>query len=231
MQEIIVDEGKIKCLITGKMRKETPEEYVRQEYCRILLDVYKYPKEHIDVEYPIKVGSTDKRCDIVVFKSEEKSQDNIYWIIETKKKDEKEGIEQLWSYMSATTSDFGTWTNGDSILFYYKDKAKSNRFIELPDIPKYKESVDSIGKYNKSDLVKCTDLKGVFKRCNNYFFSNQGLTQDKRFSEILKILFCKIEDEKDLFNEKCDFYVTPEEQKSSKGLKNVRERITTLSKR
>lgn len=57
MQEIIVDEGKIKCLITGKMRKETPEEYVRQEYCRILLDVYKYPKSHIDVEYPIKVKS------------------------------------------------------------------------------------------------------------------------------------------------------------------------------
>lgn len=117
----------------------------------------------------------------------------------------KKRIEQLWSYMSATTSDFGTWTNGDSILFYYKDKAKSNRFIELPDIPKYKESVDSIGKYNKSDLVKCTDLKGVFKRCNNYFFSNQGLTQDKRFSEILKILFCKIEDEKDLFNENAIF--------------------------
>ena len=39
MQEIILDEGKIKCLITGKMRKETPEEYVRQEYCRVLLDV------------------------------------------------------------------------------------------------------------------------------------------------------------------------------------------------
>ena len=88
MQEIIVDEGKIKCLITGKMRKETPEEYVRQEYCRILLDVYKYPKSYIDVEYPIKVGSTDKRCDIVVFNDNEKSQDNIYWIVETKKKDE-----------------------------------------------------------------------------------------------------------------------------------------------
>lgn len=36
MQEIIVDEGKIKCLISGKLRKETPEEYVRQEFCRIL---------------------------------------------------------------------------------------------------------------------------------------------------------------------------------------------------
>ena len=153
MQEIIVDEGKIKCLITGKMRKETPEEYVRQEYCRILLDVYKYPKSHIDVEYPIKVGSTDKRCDIVVFNDEEKSQDNIYWIVETKKKDEKEGVDQLWSYMSATTASFGTWTNGDGILFYYKDATRSNRYTELPDIPKYKESVDSIGKYFRKTLV------------------------------------------------------------------------------
>ena len=109
MQEIIVNEVKIRCLITGKLRKETPEEYVRQEYCRILLDVYNYPKSHIDVEYSIKVGSSDKRCDIVVFNSEEKSQDNIYWIVETKKKDEKEGVDQLWSYMSATTAKFGTW--------------------------------------------------------------------------------------------------------------------------
>ena len=88
MQEIIVNEGKIKCLITGKMRKETQEEYVRQEYCRLLLDVYKYPKEHIDVEYSIKVGSTSKRCDIVVFSDENNSQDNILWIVETKKIDE-----------------------------------------------------------------------------------------------------------------------------------------------
>lgn len=73
MQEIIVDEGKIKCLITGKMRKETPEEYVRQEYCRVLLDVYKYPKNQIDVEYPIKVGSADKRCDKAAFEQLKKN--------------------------------------------------------------------------------------------------------------------------------------------------------------
>ena len=228
MQEIIVDEGKIKCLISGKMRKETPEEYVRQEYCRILLDVYKYPKKNIEVEYPIKVGCSDKRCDIAVFNDDIKAQDNILLIIETKKKDEKEGVDQLWSYMSATTARFGIWTNGDNILYYSKDTKHSNRYPELPDVPKYKESVDSIGKYQKKDLVRCTDLKGVFKRCNNYFFSNQGLTQDKRFSEILKILFCKIEDEKDLFNEKCVFYITPDEQNSGRGIKNVRERLDGL---
>lgn len=47
MSSLVVDEGKILCLITGIMRKGTPEEYIRQEYCRILLDVYKYPKENI----------------------------------------------------------------------------------------------------------------------------------------------------------------------------------------
>lgn len=228
MEEIIVDEGKIKCLITGKMRKETPEEYVRQEFCRILLDVYNYPKEYIDVEFPIKVGSTDKRVDIVIFNNDIKSQDNISLIVETKKKDEKEGIEQLFSYIAATTSKFGIWTNGNNIKYYYKNLTASNRFDELPDVPKYKESVDAIGQYKKNDLVKCTDLKGVFGRCNNYFFSNQGLTQDKRFSEILKILFCKIEDEKDLFTEKCQFYITPEEQKTDTGMKNFRDRIDTL---
>ena len=231
MREIVVDEGKIKCLISGKMMRETPEEYVRQEYCRILLDVYNYPREHIEVEYPIKVGASSKRRDIVVFNDSNKSQDNILWIIETKKKDEKEGIEQLWSYMSSTTAKYGTWTNGDGILYFYKDNTRSNRYTELPDIPKYQESVDSIGKYQKNDLVRCTDLKGVFKRCNNYFFSNQGLTQDKRFSEILKILFCKIEDEKDLFAEKCVFYVTPEEQKTEQGIRNVRDRLVGLFKK
>lgn len=95
MQEIIVAEGKIKCLISGKYRKETPEEYVRQEFCRILLDIYKYPKSHIEVEYPIKVGSTDKRCDIVVFCDDDKSQDNILWIVETKKKMKKKALNNF----------------------------------------------------------------------------------------------------------------------------------------
>ena len=61
MQEIIVDEGKIKCLISGKFRKETPEEYVRQEFCRILLDVYKYPKSHIEV-----LAASTSKCDCIL---------------------------------------------------------------------------------------------------------------------------------------------------------------------
>ena len=115
MSSLVVTEGNILCLITGKMRKETPEEYVRQEYCRILLDVYKYPKENIGLEFSIKQGSSTTRADIVVFNDKHKSQDNIYLIIETKKKQETEGIEQLFSYMTSTTATFGVWTNGGGV--------------------------------------------------------------------------------------------------------------------
>lgn len=228
MSSIIADEGKIVCLITGIQRKETPEEYVRQEFCRVLLDVYGYPRTNIELEYSINIGISKKRVDIVVFNTEERAQDNIYLIVETKKKNETEGVNQLYSYMSATSATFGVWTNGDSIQYRSRDAQKIGKFNELPDIPKYKESIDAIGKYIKDDLVKCTDLKRVFGRCNNYFYVNQGLTQDKRFSEMLKLLFCKIEDEKDYFSKKCAFYITPSEKDTQNGQRNFRERINSL---
>jgi type I restriction enzyme M protein len=228
MESLIVDEGKLKCLITGKFRKETPEEYVRQEYCRILLDVYKYPKEHLDVEFPIKIGHATKRVDIVVFNSAIKAQDNIFAVIETKKNKELEGVEQVHSYLSSTSANFAIWTNGENINYLIKVSGIPNVYKEIPDIPKYKESIDSIGKYQKNDLVKCTDLKGIFNKCNNYFYVNQGLTPDKRFSEIIKILFCKIEDEKNLLDDSCKFYITPKEIEVQAGLNNCRERIDNL---
>lgn len=228
MEPLIFDEGKIKCLITGKYRRETSEEYVRQEYCRILLDVYKYPKEFIDIEFPIKIGRANKRVDIAIFNSSVKAQDNIFAVIETKKKKELEGVEQVHSYLSSTSANFAIWTNGENIIYLIKEIGIPNFYREIPDIPKYKESFDAIGKYEKKDLVKCTDLKGIFNKCNNYFYVNQGLTQDKRFSEILKILFCKIEDEKNLLDENCKFYITPKEKESQTGPHNCRDRINKL---
>ncbi|MHB1419940.1 MAG: N-6 DNA methylase [Bacillota bacterium] len=228
MENIIITDGKIKCLITGKLRKETPEEIVRQEFCRLLLDVYKYPKEFIDVEFIIQIGRSNKKADIVVFHSEQKTQNNAYIVVETKKNKVVDGVEQVHSYVSASTAQFGVWTNGPGIKYFQKDNKQSNRILDIPDIPKYRQSIDAVGKYKKSELVQCTDLKGIFEKCNNYFYVNQGLTQDKRFTEILKIIFIKIEDEKQLLNEHCNFYITPIERKTDKGLLQCRERIEIL---
>ena len=230
MESIVGDDGKIKCMITGKLRKETPEEYIRQEYCRMLLDVYKYPKKHIDVEFSINIGSMPRRVDIVVFNSNRKTQDNVYIAIETKKKDEKDGRKQLESYVNATTANFGVWTNGEGIIYLEKTIGVPNKLHDLPDIPKFGAGVDVIGKYTKDDLVPCTDLKSIFTKCNNYFRNNWGATSDKRFSEILKILFCKTEDEKKYSEKNCEFYITTKEKETDVGLQKFRKRINLLFK-
>ena len=85
MSQILSVDGKIKCLITEKLRKETPEEFVRQEYINTLLNIYNYPKECIELEFPIKIGSGTKYIDIAIFNSK-KSQDNVYIVVETKEK-------------------------------------------------------------------------------------------------------------------------------------------------
>ncbi len=130
-------------------------------------------KKNIEVEYPIKVGSSDKRCDIVIFNDDIKSQDNILWIIETKKKDEKEGVEQLWSYMLRRLR-LDLERGLMAITFCITTKILSiqinmSNFLIFPNTKR----VSFDWKVQKKDLVRCTDLKGVFKRCNNYFFSNE----------------------------------------------------------
>jgi len=48
--------NKIICYIRGIEIIETPEEKVRQEYVRCLVEEYGYPEELIDVEVPIQLG-------------------------------------------------------------------------------------------------------------------------------------------------------------------------------
>lgn len=166
-----------------------------------------------------------------MFNSDVHTQDNVFIAIEVKKKKEEEGREQLQSYVNATTANFGVWTNGEQILYLQKVVGVPNKLQDLPDIPKHGQSVDAIGRYKKTELEPATDLRAIFTRCNNYFYTNQGLTQDKRFTEILKVLFCKIEDEKDFSSENCEFYLTPLEKESDDGRKKLSRRVETLFKR
>lgn len=101
----IVPEGKIRDYIDGTIRKDTPEEYVRQTVEKRLVIEHKYPKQRIAVEYPIKMGDGKKRADIVIFSEKATAEDlqdqqNIVLIIECKKEsvkptDKGEGVSQL----------------------------------------------------------------------------------------------------------------------------------------
>ncbi|MGC9086633.1 MAG: N-6 DNA methylase [Thermoproteota archaeon] len=185
--------------ITGKPLKDTPEERKRQEIERRLVEEWGYPKELIDIEVEIQVGSQKlSRADIVVFK-DAKSRDpnrNAYIIVEVKREDRKDGIEQLESYINATTAEFGIWYNGRDIAFIRRLR-EPHQFQEISRIPKYGERFEDLEKQlTKDDLKPAFNLKVRFDEIHNYLYANEGFLKEKLFGEIIKLIFMKIADEK-----------------------------------
>ena len=62
-----VPEGRVADFLTGKHLHDTPEEYVRQNLEKALVRQYRYDPRDCTPEFSIKVGSSRKRVDVVVF--------------------------------------------------------------------------------------------------------------------------------------------------------------------
>lgn len=99
--------GKIRCFVTETLRAESPEEHVRQRMARSLVEEYGYSKADIALEFPIQLGSSKKRADIVIFSPGAlHSIENIFIVVEAKRDsikptDRDNGEAQLVSYLSA----------------------------------------------------------------------------------------------------------------------------------
>lgn len=227
--EIAPMRGKILDFITGKQVKDTPEEKVRQLFEKRLVKEYGYSKNQIEINFMIQKGAKKiGPADIVVFRNRRKTFDNIYIIVETKRRERKDGVDQLKSYLSPSPADFGLWFNGIEIV-YFQNLKKAPYFREIPDIPKKGETLEDIGLYYKRDLKPATELKTVFETCHNYIYANEGLLKEKVFNEVLKLIFIKMVDEKSA-SPKCQFRITDKEMKEiEEGKKNAFiQRILTL---
>ena len=51
---IAIPEGKVRDYIDGIIRKDTPEEYVRQTVEKRLVNAHKYPKDRIKLNFSFK---------------------------------------------------------------------------------------------------------------------------------------------------------------------------------
>jgi type I restriction enzyme M protein len=229
MPEEVVPPGKIKCFITGKLRNDTPEERVRQDMARSLVEEYGYDKSDIGIEFSIKMGAAKPRADIVIFLSgSEHKQENIYLIVETKREDikpsdKKEGVGQLESYIAACPNcKFGLWVGNERLAFKVMEEKGRRTLAQIPDIPKSGQT--TIPRPTRGSLVPAVNLKHVFKRIHNYIYANQGFQKDKAFEELQKLIFIKVFDEQ--FNRSLQFYLLPEED-----ISEVRERLTNVFKK
>lgn len=219
----LIPAGKILCYVTRTLRRDTPEENVRQRWARSIIDEYGYSRSDIALEFKVKMGSASKRADIVIFKpGAEKKQDNILAVIEAKRADvlpraKGEGIEQLKSYMAACSyCQYGLWVGSEKLAY---QKMKDGTLADVVDLPAQGESEARIPTFN--DLVPAIDLKATLRRCHNYIYVNQGFQKAEAFHEMLKLIFCKVYDETE--NEKLRFFIRNEERRSEAGQRRVLE--------
>jgi type I restriction enzyme M protein len=225
---------KLICRITGREKKATPEERVLQEIAKRLIEELGYDKKDIKRDLRITIGSREGWLDIAIFfEGKEHSSENVYIAVEAappeiKPTDPQHGVEQLKSYMAALPNcRYGLWSNGLEEQCYEKVLVEGRyEFKPIPDIPPRGMDLKDYEKLDISLLRPAISLKPIFKRCHNYIHANQGLPKDKAFQEFLKVIFCKVHDER--WSRRIRFFVTEEELRSEEGKKRLYERVSNL---
>lgn len=192
--------------VSGQELKATPEEVQAvQPFARKLMEDYGYPIANIQTrpQWHVKVRPSDVKkeypVDIAVFRGNKHTDDELYIIVECKKKTRKDGRTQLEDYMRLSKAVLGVWYNGEESLYLRKYEANGTiRFIEIPNIPLYGQRIEDIGLFKRKDLRKTHNLKSVFNSIRNYLAANNtGITLDNEFvSQIINLIFCKIYDER-----------------------------------
>lgn len=227
-------DGKICDFINQKIRNDTPEEYVRQNIERRLILELGFKLEQVAIEFPIAMGSSSKRVDLVIFKDgDQHAQENAWIIIECKRdtvepKNKNDGVGQLKSYLAACpNAEWGMWTNGR-----YKEvirkfiEGRKTVWSEPNDIPSADGDISEIDRPSRDKLMHAVDdnLLFSFKICHNHIYVTDGLQKQPAFFELLKVIFCKIADERNLPSP-LEFYATASEKASNDGRLTVKNRI------
>lgn len=217
---IKIEEDRILYVHQNKKRNfNNPEEKVQAEaYAKLIME-YGYKPQQIKQFLTVKMGSTEKEADIVVFKDIECTEP--YIVIECKKEDIsemefQEAVKQAFSYAHALagTTKFIWVTKGNKEEFYSFDKDKDIK-IPLANIPYSGE--DGVQKYrfakggfykdkeqgkekkvNVQELGKVTEAKltQIFKQAHDALWGGGELNPAQAFDELDKLVFCKIWDEK-----------------------------------
>ncbi len=198
--------GYIQDFISGVLVKGTPEETEAvQVFARRLVEDYEYTKSQIQThpQFRVRKRPSDQEksypVDIAVFKIKQKTEDELFLVVECKKKNRTDGISQLKLYMDMSPTEVGVWFNGLDHAYLRKivHKNGTRTYEELPNIPRKGQRIEDIGLFRRKDLNKPSNLKAVFADLRNHLAGNvTGITRDEALAqEIINLLFCKIYDE------------------------------------
>lgn len=136
----------------------------------------------------------------------------------------------MLSYMAACPNvEVGMWTNGEDMASYAFETGTSGQrvSVEIPDIPHCGDSAEAgTPRFDQLRPAASDSLLFAFRRAHSYIAGNQGMQKPEAFWELLKLIFCKIQDERD--SSSPQFYATPKERQNMTGLMRCSSRIGKL---
>ena len=192
--------------ISGQRVRATREEVEAvQVFSKLLVNGYGYPKDHIRTrkQWRVKARPSDTKkeypVDIAVFDSAKHADGNVQIIVECKKPNRRSGLSQLQDYLRFSQARLGVWFNGQEKLFLKKTERQGTvRFEQIPNIPRYGERLEDLGRYRRRDLRPTDSLNSLFKTIRSHLAANAvGITRDEVFTQqIINLIFCKIYDER-----------------------------------
>ena len=141
------EKGKIFCPLTSSWHIETPEEKVRQEYIKKLVDEYGYSLDQMAQELKVnnsRRGQGKARADIVIWKSKKDKDDGKSAFIVVECKAENVKIRQEDYYQGA---NYAAWAGAS---FFVTTNEKETKFfrVDKDSMPKdLDEIIDAVRDY------------------------------------------------------------------------------------
>lgn len=248
-----VEAGQVIDLVTGEAVKLTELEQNRQEEERKLLEEFGYPMAQradlIRLDYRVRPKQLKaRRFALVVMRPALEGtadDDRLHILIDiqkskTKADDTKKGAEQTAEYLRDTPkAEFAVWTNGTDRVVYWKEPGKIRvRTVLVNDIPRYGKGPEDCFATGKAALRVAggLSLRQAFQRCHNYIYAHRGGSNETIFWEFLKVVFAKIQDERNLQKahakgqegERQFLIASLEERNDEAKAAQVKERLDTL---
>jgi type I restriction enzyme M protein len=226
---VLTAEGRIVDFLDRSVsRANAPEERVRQTYARKLFYEYGYPKSVMVFGAPISIGSEARQADIVVYETEAAAvlhdQARARIIVETKAPNVQRGVGQLKSYIFGSAAEGGVWINETDAPKYFRRVGVG--LEEWPNIPRYEEAWEAIGRQTKGQLRAPHDLVETFKRCHNALYK-VGIDSEDLAMDMVRIILAKYQDETNE-GETPEFRCIPLELRSGEGRRRVSTRVRDL---
>lgn len=211
-----------------------PEEIVRAEFIMELLEKYQYDAKDIEIEREMPQRVPNFYADIVVNK---KGTDEAFLVIECKKADVtdsefEQAVKQGAGNARVLSSEyFGTVAGESRRFFLTKNFSEKNPLEKAESDCPVKYNKPEEWRYKKGDktwelnTIDQEGLKSILDKCHQTIWQGGKRNPGEAFSEVAKIIFVKVFDEKTL-TKPGKFYQF--QRKSGESSTNVKKRIDAI---